>query len=161
MESLTREQTNVFIKGLAKAYTGIKNIFTVELGKQKSHAFTMTKDALSPDLRASEIHDVLAAWGLEGARLNALISGHINRTWLLESEEARFVLQWLNPIFDPSLHHDIAAITSQLDEAGLATPRLIPSRNGALWQEDEDGGIWRMLSHMEGETLLRAESPAR
>lgn len=104
---------------------------------------------------------VLAAWGLEDAAWRELAGGHINRTWRLEHARGRFALQWLNPIFAPELHLDIAAVTARLAARGLLTPRLVPTRSGALWAVDGDGEVWRLWTWIEGRTLLAADGPAR
>jgi Ser/Thr protein kinase RdoA (MazF antagonist) len=103
----------------------------------------------------------LEAWGLEGAPLRRLASGHINATYLVEPDVGpRRILQRLSPIFGPELHEDIEAITARLEAAGLATPRLVPTLDGRLFLE-RSGALHRVLTHLEGETLLAADSPAR
>lgn len=104
---------------------------------------------------------VLDAWGLAGAPVTEIPSGHINRTWRVDGPGGRFVLQWLNPIFAPEVHFDIEAVTARVAAAGLATPRLVPTRAGALWATDPDGGVWRLFTYVPGETLLRADTPQR
>lgn len=107
--------------------------------------------------------EVLAAWGLAGARCTPLGSGHINRTWRVEppaGEEAR-ILQRMSPIFGPELQEDIEAITSHLASAGLLTPRLVRTRTDALWTTDAGGAVWRLLTCIDGETLLSVDAPAR
>lgn len=104
---------------------------------------------------------VLDRWDFGGAQVDLDRSGHINRTFRLRTDGGGFILQWLNPIFAPEVHHDIAAITARLAERGLLTPRLVPTLDGALWAEDGAGGVWRVLTAIEGETLLAADSPDR
>lgn len=112
------------------------------------------------DRAALDPAQVLAAWGLAGARTALIEAGHINPTWRVEHGRGRFVLQRLNPIFSPELHHDIEAITARLEQAGLLTPRLLRTAAGELWHQ-HDGGTWRLLTFVEGETLLAADSVAR
>jgi Ser/Thr protein kinase RdoA (MazF antagonist) len=114
----------------------------------------MDRDALAPAAR-------LDAWALSDARLELIEAGHINPTWRVDHARGRYVLQRLNPIFSPQLHHDIEAITARLVEAGLTTPRLVPTTTQALWHTDAGGGVWRVLTFIEGETLLAADSPER
>jgi Ser/Thr protein kinase RdoA (MazF antagonist) len=113
----------------------------------------MSRDALDP-------RPVLDAWLLAEASLTPIRAGHINGTWRVEHARGVFALQWLNPIFDPAIHLDIEAITARVAAAGLVTPRLVPTREGRLWTEDGQGA-WRLLTWIEGETVLRAESPER
>lgn len=104
---------------------------------------------------------VLAAWDLDGARCAPIPGGHINRTWRVDAAAGPFVLQWLNPIFAPEVHHDIEAVTARLAASGLETPRLVRTRAGALWATDPGGGVWRLFTFVPGETLLAADHPAR
>jgi Ser/Thr protein kinase RdoA (MazF antagonist) len=110
---------------------------------------------------AAEIDEALAAWRLSDVRVTPVSSGHINHTLLVEGPDGRLVLQRLSPIFGPEVHLDIAAITAALDEAGLCTPRLVATRVGQLWTTTPDGRVWRLFTFIDGETLLRADSPAR
>ncbi len=104
---------------------------------------------------------VLGAWGLCQGGTSDVPSGHINRTWLVEQAGEKFVLQWLNPVFAPELHFDIEAVTDRLESAGLTTPRLVRTTSGELWATDPDGGVWRLFTFVEGETLLTADSSER
>lgn len=105
--------------------------------------------------------EVLADYGVAQATLTPLTFGHINRTVLVQSGDARLVLQRLNPIFGPELHEDIEAVTTHLTSKGLATPMLVRTRTGALFTRARDGSIWRMLTHVPGHSHLKAETPRR
>ena len=108
----------------------------------------------------SSIHRaVLAAWGLEETDPVELTSGHINQTYRLTSGTEDFILQRLNPIFGAEVHVDIDAITGRLESEGILTPRLVPTRSGELWTEDEEGGVWRLQTFMTGQTHPAALSP--
>lgn len=88
-------------------------------------------------------------------------AGLINETFFV-GEPTRAVLQWVNPIFDPTVHHDIAAVTERLAEQGLETPRMIPTADGGLWAEvDASDGCWRLMTYVEGRTVHRLEGPTR
>ncbi|HVZ75411.1 MAG TPA: phosphotransferase [Polyangia bacterium] len=95
---------------------------------------------------------VLAHWpGWETATIAPLPGGLINRTLLLTRGATRAVLQRVSAVFSPRIHENIAAVTARLADAGLATPRLVPTRAGALYVDIEAaGGVWRMLTHVEG-----------
>jgi Ser/Thr protein kinase RdoA (MazF antagonist) len=95
--------------------------------------------------------------------------GLINRTYLVGGREVGpptpadpplAILQWVNPIFDPRIHHDIDALTRHLAGSGLLTPRLIPTAGGRLWVDDVSG-VWRMLTYIDGVTEARLESPGQ
>ena len=101
-------------------------------------------------------HTILAHWGLESAACELITVGLINATFKVEGHNDRFILQKLNPIFDPALHHDIEAITTRLAANDLATPMLVRTKNGELWVCDDNGDVWRALSYVEGQTFQKA-----
>jgi Ser/Thr protein kinase RdoA (MazF antagonist) len=94
---------------------------------------------------------VLAAFDLDSASLERATSGLINPTWFARSTagDAALVLQRVNPIFSAEIHIDIEAVTAHLAAKGFVTPRLVPTRSGALWHEHE-GGVWRVLTRIDG-----------
>jgi Ser/Thr protein kinase RdoA (MazF antagonist) len=108
-----------------------------------------------------EPSQALDAWALDDARCLEIEAGHINRTWRVDHARGRFALQWLNPIFAPEVHLDIEAVTRRLEQQGLTTPRLVPTQGGALWAVDADGGVWRLMTWIEGQMFLSADSAVR
>jgi Ser/Thr protein kinase RdoA (MazF antagonist) len=101
----------------------------------------------------SEIPDaVLAEYGLESAQISAFGNGLINQTHLVlvqADQQERFVLQRVNPIFPPEVNRDIDLVTRCLARKGLPTPSIVPTRQGALWVDLEQG-VWRLLTYVEG-----------
>ena len=92
---------------------------------------------------------VLEAFDLEPKSLARAKSGLMNPTWYACSRGgAALVLQRVNPIFSADVNIDIAAVTEHLLKKGLVTPRLVPTRDGALWLEHE--GVWRALTRIDG-----------
>lgn len=91
--------------------------------------------------------EVLAHYaGFEAALARPFGRGLINDTFLLEAPVGRCVLQRLHPVFGPAVHFDIEAVTAHLARKGMVTPRLIPTRDGALWVEratPERAEVWR------------------
>jgi Ser/Thr protein kinase RdoA (MazF antagonist) len=103
---------------------------------------------------------VLAAYAFSPASaLRPIEGGLINRTYLVEEAGRRAVLQRLHPIFAASVHLDIEAVTAHLEAKGLLTPRLLRTTSGALWTNDAQGAVWRMLSWLEGQTLHAVQRP--
>jgi len=86
----------------------------------------------------------------DGAAVAALGAGLINETFDVRAPNGHFVLQRVNPIFDPTIHHNIRAVTERLAECGLQTPRLIDNSDGESWIDMGDAGIWRLLTFVEG-----------
>lgn len=102
---------------------------------------------------------VLAAFpGLRGAVADPVEVGNINRTFLVTAGAERWILQELNPIFVPEIHLDIEAVTAHLAAKGVETPRLLRTTTGDLWTVDTDGGVWRVLTHIEGVNHSRMTS---
>jgi Ser/Thr protein kinase RdoA (MazF antagonist) len=106
---------------------------------------------------------VLPAYGgLDDARVRPLGRGLINQTYLIERDGNRFVLQRLAAIFPPTINDNIAAVTDALAQAGLLTPRLLPTGRGRWCLElGEDGGVWRLQTFVAGATFDRVQSPAQ
>ncbi len=92
--------------------------------------------------------------GWTQATISPMAGGLINRTLLLELDDARAVLQRVSPVFSPRIHENIAAVTARLAEAGVTTPLLVATRTGAPYVAGAElgggDGVWRMLTHVEG-----------
>ena len=58
---------------------------------------------------------VLAGFGIDEKCHRERISiGNINKTYFIKDEDHQYVLQQLNPIFNPIIHYDIEAVTQHL-----------------------------------------------
>ncbi|MCG8457196.1 MAG: aminoglycoside phosphotransferase family protein [Holophagales bacterium] len=116
--------------------------------------------------------DALAAWGGQLpppvlGQLRLVEHGLINLTYLVGTP-ARWVLQWVNPIFDPAVQGDIETLTEHLVSRGLDTPLLVRTDRGETHAADggdgaedsrmEPRGVWRLLTYVPGTTLHRLES---
>ena len=94
-----------------------------------------------------------------GATLAPLGHGLINETFVVREPagERRFVLQRVNPLFSPDIHQNIQAVTGALAAAGLVTPALIPTRDGALYLQlptgPGGGEIWRLMTYLPGHSF--------
>jgi Ser/Thr protein kinase RdoA (MazF antagonist) len=96
--------------------------------------------------------DVLPQFGdWEGAAVARIGGGLINRSYMLtRGDGGRAVLQAVSPIFPPEMHGNIAAVTERLASAGLVTPRLLPTGDGRPYLIAPGGGLWRMLTYVNG-----------
>ena len=105
--------------------------------------------------------DVLAAWALTDVSVAPLDSGLINQSYAVRRAEAPVgVLQRVNPaVFAPTVHDNIAAVTERLAARGVATPRLLPTANGADYAVF-DGAPWRLLSWVGDRTVEKLTNPA-
>ncbi|AKT36759.1 phosphotransferase enzyme family protein [Chondromyces crocatus] len=86
-------------------------------------------------------------------------AGLINTT-LTVGEPPRYIAQRVHPLFAPSVHDDIEAVTVHLASRGRVTPRLVRTDEGGLWARDPEGGVWRVMDFIPGRTLHRIPSPA-
>lgn len=88
--------------------------------------------------------------------------GLINRTWLVEQDGQRYVLQQINADVFP----DVEAIAFNLlrlerwlgsqPATGIRLPRLIADTGGAAIVHDADGRAWRMLEYIDRSRVLTA-----
>ena len=60
--------------------------------------------------------------------IEAASGGLINQSFIVTGAR-RAVLQRVSPIFSPTIHDNIQAVTNRLAAAGLLTPALIPARD--------------------------------
>lgn len=88
-------------------------------------------------------------------------TGLINDTFLVHGADGPVVLQRVHPIFAPSVHDDIEAVTSRLQAKGVRTPKLIRTDAGALWLFDEHQRVWRAMTFVRGVAFDKADSPER
>jgi len=107
----------------------------------------------------AEPNEVLHHWGLEAATSRPLGRGLINATFEVTAEGERFVLQRLNPLFDPAIHHNFSAVSRHLARAGLATARLVETRGRTLWVEQQ--GCWRLQTAVPGVSFDTLASAAQ
>jgi Ser/Thr protein kinase RdoA (MazF antagonist) len=84
--------------------------------------------------------------------------GLINHTYLL-GHPPQFVVQRVNPIFAPSVHEDIEAVTAWLQRCGLPTPRLLRTDQGTLYHIAEDQSVWRAMNFLPGQSFQRVPHP--
>jgi len=107
------------------------------------------------------LKDIFECFEADGTFLNgeSYGSGHIHDTFRIETvekEKDNYILQRLNnKIFKniPELQHNIERVTVHLRNKLRSIPgsdikreclRLIPSRDGKTWINDNDGNFWRM-----------------
>ncbi len=99
--------------------------------------------------------------GVDDAIVVPLGHGLINETFLVVARERKLVLQRVNPIFAPGIHSNIAAVTDHLARAGMESPRLLRSRAGEHCVDLGPGGLWRLMTHVDGSCFDVVHSPAQ
>ena len=103
---------------------------------------------------------VLAGYSdLDDAVVRPLEGGLVNRSFAVESGTARFVLQRLHRVFAPEIHHNIDAVTRELERQGVPTPKLVPTTLGELWLLDDHGFVWRLMTRLPGRSYDRFADP--
>lgn len=84
--------------------------------------------------------------------LNLIDIGLINKTWLVQTADTKYILQEVSPIFDVSIHDDALAVCEHVKAQGLVVPAIIPERSGGLYVKFE-GRIFRALSYINGQSF--------
>jgi len=94
-------------------------------------------------------------------RISRLGNGLINDTWHVETDFEPFVLQRVNPVFSPEIHHNIRAVTGRLRAAGMFTPELLDTDHGSPWVVDDEGAVWRLMTYVPGRSFDAVQSLAQ
>ena len=115
-------------------------------------------------MQVEELPDaVRAAFAIgSDASVSAIEIGLINRTYRVlrpQREPRAIVLQRLHPIFRGEVNRDFDAITAHLAAKGVTTPRLVPTIDGSLWLDANDGA-WRAQTFLEGRVVSVVSEPA-
>src|SRR6266700_2816073 len=121
-------------------------------------------DAAAEDLAEirARVLPAYPAWADEAATATVAPFGNglINRTYLLTGRPGRAVLQRVSPIFSPTIHENILAVTARLADAGMVTPRLVTTSDGAPCLQG-GGAVWRVLTYVDGVSFDVVVGPAQ
>ncbi len=102
---------------------------------------------------------VVHGYGLEGATVTPVTVGLINQTFEVTRPDGdKCIVQRLHEIFAGEVCLDLEALSAHVAAAGLVTPRLVRTRDGAAFL-DEDGATWRAITFVPGRTALVVERP--
>ncbi|MGI9291569.1 MAG: phosphotransferase enzyme family protein [Gammaproteobacteria bacterium] len=102
-------------------------------------------------------------WKLQDAVAEPFGTGLINETYLVTAADSQqFILQGLNPVFEPEVNIDIDRLTRHLAESGRVTQRLVATVDKKLWAT-EASRAWRLSSFVPGVcfNMLTSEAQAR
>ncbi len=128
--------------------------------ERKSKTLRKMAEQDSSDLRSAE--QVLALYpGFDGAKLETLGGGLINRSFAVHAASGEYVLQRVHPVFSPQIHGNIHMVTEALVAAGFGTPRLVRSKNQHFFVEDNSHARWRLLTRVPGVSVDRLTSLAQ
>lgn len=115
----------------------------------------MTQNLMNQaDLNNKErVASVFQKFNLEElAMIEVLDGGLINDTYLVRTNNDRYIVQKLHETFSYKLLEDIDVVTKYLERKGLTTPTLLPVKGGRLGYE-EGGEIWRILTYIPGRSI--------
>jgi Ser/Thr protein kinase RdoA (MazF antagonist) len=102
-----------------------------------------------------------AGWpALGDVTIEPLGRGLINDTFAVDAGVVRGVLQRVHPVFAPEIHWNILAVTEHLHDAGITTPRLVPTGGARPWHTAQDG-VWRVTTRVPGVTFDSVQDPAQ
>jgi Ser/Thr protein kinase RdoA (MazF antagonist) len=99
--------------------------------------------------------------GLDEAEVRPFGAGLINETFLVTRGERRLILQKLAPIFPAVINRNVEAVTRRLAEAGMPTPRLVPTRAGEPGLDLGEDGVWRLQTYVDGVAFDVVASPGQ
>jgi Ser/Thr protein kinase RdoA (MazF antagonist) len=103
--------------------------------------------------------EVLAAYPGLSVEPGPYGTGLINVTRKGRLGDADVVVQRVHPAFAGTVHDDIEAVTAHVASKGLATPRLVRAKDGALFAADAEGRPWRVLTFVDGTSTDRVSGP--
>lgn len=130
-------------------------------GPWRAHIGSKWTQGQDPARLCAVTHAHTEPWAaLRGQPSRTLSGGLINATWTV-GDPVVAVVQRVNPIFGPEVHEDIEAVTAHIAARGLETPRLIRTDAGALSVMGPDGGCWRALTWVAGQTFHRLDGSER
>ena len=86
--------------------------------------------------------------------VNELSGGHINETFVADTDIGRFVVQRLQAkMSTEALKQNFDLYSAAFDKMGLQYPKWIRDRNGQFFHTDAQGDRWRVYPYIEGDSL--------
>ena len=96
---------------------------------------------------------IIKAFGIDRVRsVNPLEKGLINQTYLIETDENKYILQKIHGIFPDSVTEDMDVVTCFLRDSGITTPLLIRKQDESILLKHGTDS-WRMAAYIEGRTF--------
>jgi Ser/Thr protein kinase RdoA (MazF antagonist) len=101
-------------------------------------------------MNLENLKTIIKTFGIGGIlSVNPVEKGLVNKTFLVETDENKYILQKLHGIFPDSVTEDIDVVTCFLRDNGVITPILIHKQgDGILLKQGSDS--WRMMTFIEG-----------
>lgn len=92
-------------------------------------------------------------------KISPILLGQINKTFLIETDKQKFILQQLSPIFTKEVMNDAWAVANHLIIKGLLAPKLLPCDQGNLWLELNEK-LFRAITFINGKCYKNINSLA-
>nr|MCR5543801.1 aminoglycoside phosphotransferase family protein [Eubacterium sp.] len=97
----------------------------------------------------------------EVSTVTLLSGGHINKTYLIETDAGNYICQCINKCMDIDLLENNYRLYSEACERNAREyPKILKSEEGSYFVTDNDGDKWRMYPVIEGEVLTNPLSEA-
>ena len=113
------------------------------------------------NVQPDAINAVLSQYDLSDCQVSLLEGGLINKTYAVTQYnglDPNWILQRVNPIFDPAIHNNIADFIPLLHKAEVPVPHLKLTKNQQKYWIDADGFCWRVISYIHGSVHSRFPS---
>ncbi|HWT56013.1 MAG TPA: aminoglycoside phosphotransferase family protein [Candidatus Microsaccharimonas sp.] len=81
----------------------------------------------------------------------SLGTGRINRTYLVQAADQKFVLQRMNSMFPTKIAQDFDVITKHLADCGWEAPTVVQTQAGRDFVEEANGTWWRAMSFIDSD----------
>lgn len=92
-------------------------------------------------------------------KISRISTGLINKTYLVEAGDNKFILQKLNPIFKKEVIFDLDIVLKHLNARDdVGAQKLFRTTDGKLFIE-RGGEVWRLLSFIPGKVFIKVFSP--
>jgi Ser/Thr protein kinase RdoA (MazF antagonist) len=103
----------------------------------------------------------LAAFDLASPQVDRIPIGLLHQSFAVRDGAVEYVLQCVNPVFEPGIHENIRAVTERLKQGGLETLELVHARDGALVADLGEDGLWRLMTRLPGVVFACCASTAQ
>ncbi|MGA1845091.1 MAG: phosphotransferase enzyme family protein [bacterium] len=102
---------------------------------------------------AENLKTIIKDFGIDRVQsVNPLEKGLINKTYLIETDQNKYILQKIHGIFPDTVTEDIDVVTCFLRDSGITTPLLLRKQDDSvLTKQGTDS--WRMATYIEGRTF--------
>jgi len=102
---------------------------------------------------------VLTAFNVSpDARIETISGGKVNATWLVESNEGKYILQSISAVFSEDMITESTKILDELIVTGWDVPKILRTHDNLPFYSDE-GLTWRLSMFIDSDEALPELSP--